>query len=494
MAVGDPGEPGSMGFERLEHYRDLVNLLPDIIYQIDRDGNFQFVGSAISLLDYTPAELVGKHFSILLHPDDLTTVSYSLEQERKNPAARAYFDEHRTKSRLLETAEIRLIPKRVAGEAKRLEPESFIYGELSARGAYEVEESSGKKVFLGSIGVIRDITRRKKAEGLLRKLLWAVDQTPVSIVITGNDGVIDYINPEFIRTSGHVPQDVIGRNVRILKSHYHPAEFYTQIGEALAANGEWSGEIINKKKNGKYYWTSVMISAVRDPQGVVTNYISIQEDITEKKRTTKQIKALREKEILLREIHHRVKNNLQIITSLINLQSEAIKEQRFVDVFKKCENRIKTLALIHEKLYQSHDIARIEFGDYVKSLLFQLMQAHREKLERIKIEVEVEKIYFDIDTAIPAGLIINELVTNAFFHAFPGGRKGEIRVLLHEKDGHYVLEIGNDGIEMQKDIDVQSGGELGLQLVRVLVKQLGGTLMLNKKPRTLFKIIIPMAG
>jgi two-component sensor histidine kinase len=238
----------------------------------------------------------------------------------------------------------------------------------------------------------------------------------------------------------------------------------------------------------------VMISAVRDPNGVVTNYISIQEDITEKKNTAEQIKNLREKEILLREIHHRVKNNLQIITSLLSLQSGTITDERFIEVFKKSENRIKTMALIHEKLYQSHDIAKIEFGDYIKSLLIHLQQAHREALARIRITTDVQTMYFDIDTAIPAGLIINELVTNAFFHGFPDGASGEIKVTLREKENYYFLEVGNSGRPMPEETDLQSASGLGLQLVRLLVKQVHGTLKLTRKPWTVFKVIIPAGG
>ncbi len=491
-----------MRFESLRHYRDLVNSIPDIIYQVDQKGIFQFLGSAVSLLGYTPAELLGVHFSRIIHPDDLAMVSWhEADGVAPPPPARVYFDDRRAKPRLVETSEIRLVPKRLTKPGALLETELLVYAELSARGYYETDAKSGRRQFMGTIGIIRDVSRRKKAEGLLRRLLWAVDQTPVSIIITNQDFIVDYINPEFIRCTGFNPQEVIGQRVGILKSQYHPDEFYAQIRQSLLTAGEWNGELVNRKKNGDYYWSSVMISAVRDPGGQVTNYISIQEDITEKKNTAEQIKTLREKEILLREIHHRVKNNLQIITSLLHLQSNALTEARFVDVFKKSEDRIKTMALIHEKLYQSHDIARIEFGDYVTSLLLHLKQAHREALERIEFRTDIAPMYFDIDTAIPAGLIINELVTNAFFHGFPEGAKGEIAVSLRESEGRYVIEVSNDGRAIPEDAAGTAGGAagtagngLGLQLVKLLVKQVHGTLHVERDPRTLFRIVIPSAG
>jgi PAS domain S-box-containing protein len=484
-----------MRFESLRHYRDLINSIPDIIYQIDPHGVFQFLGSAVNLIGYKPEELVGRHFRDIVHPDDVAVLSrLTSDVEAQDNGARIYIDDRRTKPRLVETSEIRLIPKRLAAKPLPLDADALVFGELSARGYYEVEEKNGRRQFLGTIGIIRDISRRKKAEGLLRKLLWAVDQTPVSIVITNVEWIVEYINPEFIRVSGFTPQEIIGQRVNKLESHYHPDEFYDQIKTSLLTAGEWSGEIVNRKKNGTYHWSSVMISAVRDPNGNVTNYISIQEDITEKKNTAQQIKSLREKEILLREIHHRVKNNLQIITSLLSLQSNSLTEERFIDIFKKCENRIKTMALIHEKLYQSHDIAKIEFGDYVKSLLIHLQQAHREDLSRIRITTDVQSIYFDIDTAIPAGLILNELVTNAFFHGFPDGASGEIKVTLREKENFYFLEVSNSGRPIPEETDIQSGTGLGLQLVRLLVKQVNGTLKLTRRPQTVFRVIIPVSG
>ncbi|MBN2352218.1 MAG: PAS domain S-box protein [Spirochaetales bacterium] len=484
-----------MRFESLRHYRELINTIPDIIYQIDPDGIFQFLGSAVAILGYSPKELLGRHFSDIVHPGDAAVLSrLTVDREADASGPRVFFDDRRTRPRLVETSEIRLIPKRLAGRPGPPDAEGLVYGELSARGYYEIDDNTGEKQFLGTIGIIRDISRRKKAEGFLRKLLWAVDQTPVSIIITDADFIVEYINPEFIRDSGFSPQEIIGQRVGVLESHYHPEEFYDQIKKALLTAGEWTGELVNRKKNGTYYWTSVMISAVRDPNGVVTNYISIQEDITEKKNTAEQIKSLREKEILLREIHHRVKNNLQIITSLLSLQSGTLTDERFIDIFKKSENRIKTMALIHEKLYQSHDIARIDFGDYIKSLLIHLQQAHREALARIKITTDLQSIYFDIDTAIPAGLIINELVTNAFFHGFPDGASGEIKVTLRERENYYFLEVSNSGRTIPEDADVQSSPGLGLQLVRLLTKQVHGTFKLTRKPRTVFRVVIPASA
>lgn len=150
-------------------------------------------------------------------------------------------------------------------------------------------------------------------------------------------------------------------------------------------------------------------------------------DITERKQTESQLKAsLKEKEVLLKEIHHRVKNNLQIISSLLNLQSEYIQDKQDLDIFKVSQNRIESMALIHEKLYQSKDLARIDFGEYIRDLVCTLFCSYEVNSSAIDMKINIDQIFLGIDVAIPCGLMINEVVLNYLKHAFPKGRTGEI--------------------------------------------------------------------
>ncbi|MDA0709365.1 MAG: PAS domain S-box protein [bacterium] len=197
--------------------------------------------------------------------------------------------------------------------------------------------------------------------------------------------------------------------------------------------------------------------------------------------------SLREKEVLLKEIHHRVKNNLQIISSLLNLQSGYIDDPRTLEMFKESQSRIQSMALIHEKLYQSEDLARVDFAEYVESLVSYLMRSY--SAGRVSISVDVAPVFLSLDTSIPCGLIISELVTNSFKYAFPEGRAGEISVRLKQTEPEYYdLQVGDTGIGFPEELDFRDTASLGLQLVTTLVNQLDGEIELDRSAGTVFHI------
>jgi PAS domain S-box-containing protein len=213
----------------------------------------------------------------------------------------------------------------------------------------------------------------------------------------------------------------------------------------------------------------------------------------ERKQTDEQIKAsLREKEILLKEIHHRVKNNLQIINSLLNLQAKFVTDHKAHEMFQDSQNRVKTIALIHERLYQSNDMAKLDFADVVKSLAKDLYQTYRANWERIRISYDLDNIDLNLDQALPCGLIINELVSNSLKHAFPDDREGEIYIKFDcLEDGTTQLWVGDNGIGMPGDFHPDRSESLGAQLVRTLINQIDGRLELDWNGGTKFKITIP---
>ncbi len=208
-----------------------------------------------------------------------------------------------------------------------------------------------------------------------------------------------------------------------------------------------------------------------------------------KKRAEAQIKRdLEEKEILLQEIHHRVKNNMQIVSSLLKLQSSHIKDKRALELFKNSQNRVKTMALIHDALYRSKDLTNINFEEYVRKLTTQIFVSYGINSNLINLNIDVKDVLLDISTAIPCGLIINELVSNAFKYAFPEGRKGEISISFTSKNQVNTLCVKDDGIGISKEIDFEDSATLGLLLVSSLTKQLKGTLEMEKVKGTSFKI------
>ncbi|MCK4417131.1 MAG: hypothetical protein KAV99_03080, partial [Candidatus Latescibacteria bacterium] len=224
-------------------------------------------------------------------------------------------------------------------------------------------------------------------------------------------------------------------------------------------------------------------------------------DITERKRAEEQIKAsLKEKEILLKEVHHRVKNNLQVISSLLRLQSGYVKDKESLEMFRESCDRVRSMALIHEKLYQSEELSRVDFAKYIQDLTDHLFRSYGANSEAIRLKINVVDGLLGIDTAIPCGLIINELVSNSLRYAFPEGREGKICIDLRsdlpaapsdtaaQRGNKFTLIVSDNGVGLPKDLDFRNTKSLGLELVNTLADQLRGTIELDRSGGTAFKI------
>jgi len=190
-------------------------------------------------------------------------------------------------------------------------------------------------------------------------------------------------------------------------------------------------------------------------------------------------KALKEKEMLLKEIHHRVKNNLMIISSLLELQSCYVKDKTDLDFFRESRTRADSMALIHEKLYQSTDLKNINFSDYISSLATDLMEVYTITPEKIKLKINAPNINLDINTAIPLGLITNELISNSLKHAFPDDKTGTITLEIYKTDDIFTFKVKDDGVGLPSDLDYKNPDSLGLELVNTLTIQIGGKLELK---------------
>lgn len=232
-------------------------------------------------------------------------------------------------------------------------------------------------------------------------------------------------------------------------------------------------------------------------QRVIETFIKQASIALQRKHAEDQLEAsLKEKEMLLRELHHRVKNNLQIVVSLLNLQSKYIKDKGVLQFFKAIQDRVRSMVLIHDKLYQSQDLASIDTTDYIKTLSEHIFRSYNVKLGTVVLKTNIAKLNMNIDTAIPCGLIINEIISNSLLHAFVKpikGRKAEVRINLHkDKIGDIRLVISDSGVGFPKDIDFRNTKSLGLQLVRILVEQFNGTIKLNRSKGTKFTITFKM--
>ncbi len=344
-------------------------------------------------------------------------------------------------------------------------------------------------------GMIMDVTQRKKAEEALldseKKYKSLFEVNPEYTILIGKDGTILDVNQATTDLAGLHKEDIIGKNFSQLDVIL-PDEMPKQLDKI---NCLFKGEHVEPfesrfiDKNGVIKWVIVHLTTVMKNNEI--NYIlGIASDITEQKMAEIAINlSLKEKKNLLQEIHHRVKNNMQIISSLLNLQTQYVADEEAVSVLKESQNRVKSMAMIHEKIYLSDDLAHINFVDYIQSLVSNLFYSYSIEKGRINSILEVEDVNLNMETAVPCGLIISELVSNSLKYAFPDEMKGEILVSLKPMDDKYELIVSDDGIGLPKDLDFKNLDSLGLLLVQNLSNQIEGEMDVNNSPGTEFKIV-----
>ncbi|MES2679327.1 MAG: PAS domain S-box protein [Bacteroidota bacterium] len=233
-------------------------------------------------------------------------------------------------------------------------------------------------------------------------------------------------------------------------------------------------EIETLDKNYKKIYLEIFLNPIYENE-TVGEVSGIAHNITDKKYVQQRMEqSLKEKEILLKEVHHRVKNNMQVVSSILNLQSSYVSDEYALTLLKESQNRIKTMAYIHESLYQNKSFTSVNFSEYVQTLVNNIIQSYSSSKEKIILEVNVEKITLSLDSSIPVGLIINELVTNSIKHGFPGSRRGKITLNLKCENNFVFLELKDDGVGFASDIDFENSHSLGLQLVNTLIEQIDG--------------------
>jgi len=242
-------------------------------------------------------------------------------------------------------------------------------------------------------------------------------------------------------------------------------------------------------QGGKKNIRQIILYPIKDNSNKVLEISGIGFDITENKINEEKItQSLKEKEILLREVHHRVKNNMQVISSILNLQSSYVKDSYALNLLKECQNRIKSMAFIHESLYQTKNFESVNFSEYVTVLTKNLVHTYSINTKKIKLILTLHKLFLNLDLSIPCGLIINEIISNSLKYAFPNNRDGIIFVNLTVNKKNVKIEVGDNGVGIPQKVDVKNTQTLGLQLVDTLVEQINGTLKLNRNKGTIFSI------
>jgi PAS domain S-box-containing protein len=316
----------------------------------------------------------------------------------------------------------------------------------------------------------------------LAKLSIVASETGNAVLVFDANKELEWINEGFTRMTGYTKDDLLRlRGSNILKVTYN-SEMSNILDSCVRDKKSFIYETKMLRKNGEEFWTSSTLTPVFTEKGDLKNIVVIDTDITLRKLMEEQIReSLEEKGILLKEIHHRVKNNLQIIISLFNLQTSYINDAGAAKALKEGQDRIRTMALIHERFYQSQGESRIDFDDYIKRLCETIFQNQGAAAKKIKLNIEAEKISLDIDTAVPCGLIINELVSNAIRHAF-NGNNGEILVkFMQLPDKKYCLIVKDNGKGLPPGVDYKKSDSLGIQLVQALTDQIEGSIQVENE-------------
>lgn len=332
---------------------------------------------------------------------------------------------------------------------------------------------------------VEDRTKELQVKNIeLEKLSLVASETDNAIMIFDANQQLEWVNAGFEKLTEFTLQEYKQQRGVFLSDISSNKDVPVFIIDIIHEKKSivYESEILSK--SGKHFWLSSTLTPIFDAVGNLKNIVVIETDITLRKRMEEQIKAaLEEKGLLLREIHHRVKNNLQIIISLFNLQTSYIDDDKAYQALKEGQDRIKSMALIHERFYQSDGISKIDFEDYSRKLIEHLYSSFKINPSSIIVDIKIENVRLDIDTAVPCGLIINEIVSNAFKHAFIDKEKGHIYIKLQNTiEGEYYLEIRDDGVGMPDGFDLENSDSLGFQLIQALSDQLDGKLELLTSP------------
>ena len=448
-----------------QYARSIIDSSLDMIVATDIDYHVnEFNAAAEATFGYTKEEVLGNHISMLF--SDELEMDKVLEKIKSGGS--------------------------LANEIiNRKKDGSFFISFLSAS---LLKNEVGETV--GAMGVSRDITALKKAEEELRlseeRHRAIYDQAYIGIARIAKMGRFLLVNERLCSMLDYTAEE-------LYKKTFYELGVQEEVEASLV---DWdhllSGKIKNfsreqsyVRKDGNLLSANVTVSLVRDSNDNPNYFVAVFEDITERKEYESQLeKSIKEKEVLLKEVHHRVKNNMQVISSILNLQSSYIDDETALSILRESQDRIKSMSFVHESLYQSNTLSEVNFSEYIENIARNLFHSYGRPEGGLSLDFDLEEIYLNLDTSIPCGLIINEIVSNSLKYAFEGREQGRIFIVFsRESDGRLKLIVGDDGIGLPDNFDIDTAESLGLQLVTTLITQISGELEIQVKEGTRFNIL-----
>jgi PAS domain S-box-containing protein len=356
-------------------------------------------------------------------------------------------------------------------------------------GLNPIETDEGPMV----LSAIVDISSRKRLEERFRQV---VESAPNAMVMINSTGSIEMVNAQAERVFGHARDEMLGQSIEMLVPERfrrsHPGLRNSFFGGPISRPMGAGRDLYGLKKDGSEFPIEIGLNPIQTEEGMMV--LSAIVDISDRKHKEQSIHAaLKEKDVLLGEIHHRVKNNLQVVHSLLGLQSTNLGDETAIGMMRESQNRIRSMALIHQTLYESKDFARVDFRNFLDSLVPTLISSYGVATDRVALLINARDVLLPINAAIPCGLLVNELISNALKHAFPDDRRGEITIaLLMDNPQYAVLTVSDNGVGIPETFNLEQTPTLGLQLVTMLSDQLGGAIEINRANPTRFALRFPI--
>ena len=430
-------------------------------------ARFQWSDELVRILGRDPATLTHTYDGVLecIHPDDRDRVRTTLQATIRHAQPYSF-------------------------EARVVRPDGSIVVTL-CRGRIVADERGGMQRLAG---YCQDVTERVRSEEAHGRLIHLVESSADAILSLSLDGKIETWNAAASRIFGYAAEEVIARSPSMLVAPDEVSHFCKMLDLVRSGKSLAHYELRHRRNNGAEFEAAVAMSAILDPEGRLLGVSQVVRDITDQKAAEHRLwLSLREKEILLREIHHRVKNNLQVISSLLNLQLQRLPSSDARQALAESQSRIRSMALVHQMLYRSKDLSHINFLDYLRTVVDSLVSMYGAEAARVVHKVAGDAVNLDIDRAIVCGLIVTELVTNSLRHAFPHGGGGHVSVTARRADGNLSLEVRDDGVGLPDAARAGEVSSFGLQIARTLTEQLEGAIEVDAEHGTCISIRFPLS-